>query len=167
MRKRTVVIIVSFISAFILMSGGYGLWQKPLIIKGSIEIREVPPPPAINVAPLSSEIINPEQVLTINPQLPPSPTGNVGIVANEDKIEEIKSTEVTKTIDDQQKSNSLPIDQTINSQEVGSIDGTVNQEQVESEATTDENKEEISEVIIEANKADQGDASIINNQNGN
>ena len=33
-----VVIILSFIFGFIVMSGGYGLWQKSLIIEGVITV---------------------------------------------------------------------------------------------------------------------------------
>ncbi len=42
MKKRIAIIIISFISAFVLISGGYSFWSKPLIVTGSIEIRELP-----------------------------------------------------------------------------------------------------------------------------
>jgi len=37
-RKKIVVILLSFVFAFIVMSGGYGFWQKKLIIEGVITV---------------------------------------------------------------------------------------------------------------------------------
>ena len=96
MKKRTIVIIISFISAFILMSGGYGIWQKPLIIIGNIEVRELPPPPKVEkvlinteilgptqIAPVVPELLDPTQIVTVNPEIPNNPEQNVGIVLDD------------------------------------------------------------------------------------
>jgi len=38
MKTRLLVIILSILAAGIFMSGGYGLWEKTMIIKGTIEV---------------------------------------------------------------------------------------------------------------------------------
>ena len=40
MKKRTSVLILSLIVAFVFMSGGYSFWEKKLTIKGKIEVVE-------------------------------------------------------------------------------------------------------------------------------
>lgn len=110
MGKRAIVIIISFISAFILMSGGYGIWQKPLIITGSIEIRELPPPPVMNVAPINPEILDKNEKIVVDTELPGNPEESIGIdpiergrVETDDSKsggnEEIGSKEVKEAID--------------------------------------------------------------------
>lgn len=47
--KRIILILISTVSAFIIMSSGYGLWNKELIVVGNIEIR---PTPEINYQPI-------------------------------------------------------------------------------------------------------------------
>ena len=42
MRKKLVVIISSLLCGFLVMSGGYGFWQKQLTITGRIEVRQEP-----------------------------------------------------------------------------------------------------------------------------
>lgn len=42
MRIKWVVMISSLLCAFIVMSGGYGFWQKQLTITGRIEVRQEP-----------------------------------------------------------------------------------------------------------------------------
>lgn len=38
MRKRISIVLISVLSAFLIMTSGYGLWQKELIIEGNIKI---------------------------------------------------------------------------------------------------------------------------------
>lgn len=40
MKKKVIVIALSLVFAFVLMSGGYGLWQDTLTIKGNIEVKQ-------------------------------------------------------------------------------------------------------------------------------
>lgn len=38
MGKKTTIVLISILSAFIIMSSGYGLWQEELIIEGNIKV---------------------------------------------------------------------------------------------------------------------------------
>ena len=141
MRKRTIVIIISFISAFILMSGGYGSWQKPLIITGKIKVIELPKPPISVVVPVNSEVLDSNQPVTVKPEIPNKPEESVGIVPNEQNgvgIDDLSEREVEKI-------EPTPKDQDIKIQEE-SPESIVNpdQEQAVSEAAKGENTEEIS-----------------------
>lgn len=67
MLKRVSIITISFISAFFLMSGGYGYWSKGLIIKGSIEVREVPEKKAaiaVELLPAAADQVQAEPAAT-------------------------------------------------------------------------------------------------------
>jgi len=60
LRAKLIVIILSILMAGFLMSGGYGLWEKTLVIRGSLEIaRPVPPKQAKLSA--AEEILNNEE----------------------------------------------------------------------------------------------------------
>lgn len=147
MRKRTIVIIISFISAFILMSGGYGFWQKPLIITGKIKVIELPKPAISAVAPVNTEMLDSKQSATVAPEIPNNPEENVGIVPNEQigveadssreiNTEEIEPTDVIEAADNVQSTGSAPVDQLIDDQETGNTDNTTNQEQEQDESKT-------------------------------
>ncbi len=64
-----IVIIISLVSASMLMSGGYGLWRKPLMIIGNIEVREKPQPIVV-VAPLIPVVSDPNQGAEENLDIP-------------------------------------------------------------------------------------------------
>lgn len=56
MKKKLPIIFVSIIAAFVLISGGYGFWEKELTISGTITVTEPAEelseaPPSINRAP--------------------------------------------------------------------------------------------------------------------
>lgn len=38
MKPKIISILLSLVAAFLLLSGGYGLWEKELTIKGTIEV---------------------------------------------------------------------------------------------------------------------------------
>ncbi|WP_418790605.1 hypothetical protein [Phosphitispora sp. TUW77] len=42
--KKLLFVIISWVLAFILMSIGYGFWEKTLIIRGNIEVVKVDSP---------------------------------------------------------------------------------------------------------------------------
>lgn len=42
MRKKMVVIVISLLTALIIMSSGYGMWQKELTINGYITVKQDP-----------------------------------------------------------------------------------------------------------------------------
>lgn len=157
MRKRTIVIIISLISAFVLMSGGYGFWQKPLIITGNIKVLEPPPPPIIEVVQMNTEILDSNQPVTVGLEVPNIPEKSVRIVpvgqngvgavnSSDGKAEEVEPADVIETSSNPQGTDTTPIEQPINIQEENT-DNTVNQEQVQVETVIDINTEEISTPI--------------------
>lgn len=141
MRKRTIVIIISFISAFILMSGGYGFWQKPLIIKGKIKVIELPKPEisvGVSVNPVALDLDIPS---IVEPEIPNNPEESVGIVPNEQNGVGTDSSSESKT----EEIEPASIDQDTKIQ-VENSENIVNpdQEQAVSETAKGENTEEIS-----------------------
>lgn|GEM_PF-3345619 len=40
MKGKLLIILISIIFAYLLVSAGYGMWEKKLVIKGNIEIVE-------------------------------------------------------------------------------------------------------------------------------
>jgi len=44
-KKLLLIILTSIIIGCVLMSGGYGLWEKKLTIRGSLKVVAPPPPP--------------------------------------------------------------------------------------------------------------------------
>lgn len=141
MRKRTIVIIISLISAFILMSGGYGSWQKPLIITGKIKVIELPPPPIIEVVQINTDILDLNQPVTVGPEVPNIPEEIVGIVPNEQNGVGTDSSSESKT--EEIEPASIDQDTKINEE---SSDSIVNQDQEQdvSEAAKGENTDEVS-----------------------
>jgi hypothetical protein len=155
-RKRAIVIIISFISAFVLMSGGYGYWQKPLIITGKIKVLEPPLPPISVVVPLNPVVLDPNQPVILTPEVPNNPEESVGAVPNEQSVEGEENLNDSVTVEkepvieeetpsDSEDTDSASIDQAINIQEEN-LESIVNleQEQAVSEAAKGENTEAIS-----------------------
>jgi hypothetical protein len=144
-RKRTIVIIISLISAFILMSGGYGSWQKPLFITGRIKVIEPPPPPVIEVVPINAEILEPNKPVTVDPEVMNKP--------GENETKELLPVEVIDAIDNPQDTDSVPINQLGNNEENNSeniVNTEQEQEQAVSEAIDGENTQEIALPTLEA-----------------
>lgn len=135
--RKTIIIIISLISAFVLMSGGYGSWQKPLIITGKIKVVE-PPPPVIETAP----ILDPNQSTIVEPEVISNPA-------------EVETGTATESIDNPQDTDSVPVDQNANIEDESS--DRVNPEKVltEGEETSVPTPEVVGDVrgkIIEEQK---------------
>jgi hypothetical protein len=136
-RKRTIIVVISLISAFILMSGGYGYWQKPLIITGKIKVVEPPPPTVYADAPKINEILELKQPVLVDSEA----SNNLGENETEDMLPE----EVIEAVDNPQVIDSAPIDQAADIEDKNS-ESIVNvvQEQDENEVVEGENTGEIS-----------------------
>jgi hypothetical protein len=156
-RKRT-IIILSLISAFVLMSGGYGSWQKPLIITGKIKVVEPPPPPKVDVAPINIEKLDPNQSITVNPKGPNN--------SQESENEALESVEAIDTIDNPQDTVIMPVDQAANIEEENSgsvantehepagVDTIVSEDSGDISAYEPEVADEASENIIEDQRSE-------------
>jgi hypothetical protein len=139
------------------MSGGYGSWQKPLIITGKIKVVE-PPTPEIGVAPINIEKLDPSKSITVNPGFARNP--------KESEIKALEPVDSIDTIDNPRDTVTMPVDQEANREEENS--GSVaNTEQETAEVGTivsedsgnisahePEVADEASENIIEAQKSE-------------
>ena len=184
MRKRTIIIIISFISAFILMSGGYGFWIKPLTIIGNIEVRKLDESTKIDLVPLNPEMLEQDQTDTVNPEASNNPDKSISILPNNqngtraDNFSGSETIEVTETLENQQDTGSRPIDHPININETGDADNLVNPEQ--EQAGSEENVsipsnmveadepsgDQINEIDSKINVINEEGGSITGAQNG-
>jgi hypothetical protein len=123
------------------MSGGYGSWQKPLIITGRIKVVEPPPPPEVEVLPINSEILDQDQPVTAIPEATNKPVDNEVVVP----------IEVIEAIDNPQNTVSIPNNQLVEFEEENSGNITdQGQEQAVNEIIDDENTQEVTLLTLEA-----------------
>jgi hypothetical protein len=66
--KRRSIVVFSFITAFFLMSGGYGIWKKEVVIDGTIEIKRVEGLGTIALASQGGAVTIPELPITVGNQ---------------------------------------------------------------------------------------------------
>ena len=150
MGRKTIVIIISLVSAFMLMSGGYGLWREPLIITGNIEVRERPQ--SVVVAPLIPIVLDPNQAGIVNPNITVNPEGSNGL---EDSTN-MESTDPA-TIDNSE----AVVDENVEEISPPSIGAEV-EEQKEEETNGTENVQQENDVMVNSEKdesASDSDAS--------
>jgi len=159
-KKRTIVIIISFISAFVLMSGGYGLWRKPLIITGKIEVRRPPEPPkpAIGeVVQLNSEISEQPETDAINSEAP----NNLETLSNS---EDTASAPIDKTASTQEEKKEEAAGEAVI--EENSEEPSIQDTKVEAVETGESKEDQVSETDSQANEIAETDGSEIETQNG-
>ena len=135
MAGRIIILIISLIATTILMSGGYGYWQKTLVIKGTITVLE----PVTTEENLENSIIAEETKEEGNQSVK-----EVDVISDPDLLE---MTEVPEEENLNLEESSLIEDKEIIIQE--NEDVTINQISIESE-DTQEIKEDSNEVITKA-----------------
>lgn len=83
MRYKAIIIIISISAAFVFMTGGYGFWQKELVIKTHIDV--VAPP-------VEQEVIAEDEVDTAVADKINSPEITAGTVIEGETLEGAKDT---------------------------------------------------------------------------
>jgi len=105
--RKTIVIIISLVSAFMLMSAGYGFWSKPLIITGEIKVIKRPQQAVGIVASLSPVVLDLNQVDIVNPD----GTINPGSTVNLDNTVNPEVPDILEGNTDVEPTDPAPVDQ--------------------------------------------------------